>query len=34
VLKTAEANLEELNSHAKTLAADRLALLQRLKVVE
>ena len=34
VLKTAEANLEELGAQAQTMADDRLALLQRLKVVE
>ncbi|MFI4934134.1 MAG: class I SAM-dependent methyltransferase [Caulobacterales bacterium] len=34
VLKTAEANLEELNAQAKTLADTRLALLQRLKVAD
>jgi len=33
VLKTAEANLEELNAQAKALSGQRLALLQRLKVV-
>ena len=34
VLKTAEANLEELNSLAKTLSGARLSLLQRLRVVD
>ncbi len=34
VLKTAEANLEELGAQAKTLAAERLPLFQRLKVVD
>jgi hypothetical protein len=34
VLKTAEANLEELNLQARALAGDRLTLLQRLKVVD
>jgi len=34
VLKTAEANLEELTSQAKVLASERLPLFQRLKVVD
>jgi hypothetical protein len=34
VLATAEANLDELASQAKALDGDRLALLQRLRVVE
>ena len=34
VLKTAEANIEELSAQAKTLASDRLPLFQRLKVVD
>jgi hypothetical protein len=34
VLKTAEANLEELTAQAKTFADGRLKLLQRLKVVD
>ena len=34
VLKTAEANLEELTKHARTFADGRLKLLQRLKVVD
>jgi len=34
ILKTAEANLEELNSQATALATNRLGLLQRLKVAD
>jgi hypothetical protein len=34
VLKTAEANLEELNSQAKDLSGPRLSVLRRLKVVD
>ncbi|MFI4975332.1 MAG: class I SAM-dependent methyltransferase [Caulobacterales bacterium] len=34
VLKTAEANLEELGAHAKALAGARLSLLKRLKVAD
>jgi hypothetical protein len=34
VLKTAEANLDELKTQAKTMADKRLALLQRLQVAD